>query len=33
MLAGDALASVLAMVCYSFTVMAALVSCLMNLRF
>jgi len=32
-LPGDALAGALEMVCYSFTVVAAIVSCLMSLRF
>jgi hypothetical protein len=33
MLPGDAMAGALEMVCYSFTVVAAVVSCLLSLRF
>ena len=33
MLPGDAMAGALEMVCYSFTVIAAVVSCLLSLRF
>jgi hypothetical protein len=33
MLPGDAMAGAMEMVCYSFTVVAALVSCLLSLRF
>jgi hypothetical protein len=32
-LPGDAMAGALEMVCYSFTVLAAIVSCLLSLRF